>query len=150
MVSVVVGESMRVLTATLCAALIMSGCATGIQHTKDVADLTSKDTLDLCKIALSEPEEAYRIAAAKLAVRRGASLDKCQRLIANDQAIMTGIVVVGAAAAAGAASSGSYGSSYGVAWDRFSNGQWRCRDKASGRFVPDYRCASVPMYDAWP
>ncbi|RWK92114.1 MAG: hypothetical protein EOR52_03075 [Mesorhizobium sp.] len=74
----------------------------------------------------------------------------------------TGIAVAGVAAAAGAAAKnggGGYYSpppqGYGVAWDQFYGANysviWRCRDRATGRFVDDYYCAGTPMIDTtWP
>jgi hypothetical protein len=36
-------------------------------------------------------------------------------------------------------------------WDRFSNGQYRCRDIDNGKFVKDSLCSSMPKDDdRWP
>lgn len=98
---------------------------------------------------------ARREQIANLIVRRGGTAEHCQRLIAYDNAIMTGIAVAGVAVAVGvAASQGGYygGPSYGTAWDQFYNQYyqpiWRCRDRASGRFVDNYHCAGKPMVDS--
>lgn len=103
-------------------------------------------------------EPARREQIARLIIRRGSNAEKCRRLIEADNAIMTGIVVAGAAVAVGAAAANNgYGgyAPYGVAWDQFYDEHyrltWRCRDRATGRFVNDYRCAGKPMVDsAWP
>jgi len=122
-----------------------------------MSDLIDKDTRSLCRIALEDTDQNYRLEAAKLAVRRGADLRKCRSLVAADNSIMTGIVVAGAGIAVGAAAANNgyyYGGynpgGYGAAWDRFPNGQWHCRDRGSGRFLPNYRCSGAPVYDAWP
>ncbi|MET2828906.1 hypothetical protein [Mesorhizobium shangrilense] len=87
------------------------------------------------------------------------------RLIQTDNAVATGIAVAGVAAAAGAAANNGYGGggyyrpppppAYGVAWDQFYGQNyrliWRCRDRATGRFVDDFYCNGMPMIDtAWP
>jgi len=128
-----------------------------------MSDLVDKDTRSLCRIALEDTDQSYRVAAAKLAVRRGADLQKCRSLVAADNSIMTGIAVAGAGIAIGAAAANNgYGggyypstSSYGVAWDQFYNEYyqliWRCRDRSSGRFVDNYYCSGKPMSDStWP
>lgn len=135
---------------------ILSGCATNTTAVQ--RDLTAESTNTLCREWLGNSDEGQRQAAANLLVRRGASLEKCQRLMANDRAIVTGIAIAGAAAAAGAAAHNGYGGgyspNYGTAWDQFYGpygSMWRCRDRATGRFVADYLCAGKPMHDAtWP
>lgn len=136
---------------------VLSGCTTNGQSAK--IDLTSKSTNALCHVVLANPDQATKQQAVDLLVRRGATVEKCQRLITSDNQIMTGIAVAGVAVAAGAAAKNGYGGyyaphSYGAAWDAFYNyGRvaWRCRDRATGRFVPDYMCAGSPMNDyTWP
>lgn len=124
------------------------------------ADLAASNTSSLCHALANSPDEQYRARVAALLVRRGATVERCTRLIHTDNAVATGIAVAGVAAAAGAAAKNSGGGyympqAYGVAWDQFYGQNysliWRCRDKATGRFVDDYYCSSMPMNDAtWP
>ncbi|TPJ52407.1 hypothetical protein [Mesorhizobium sp. B2-6-4] len=73
------------------------------------------------------------------------------------------VVILRLGAAVAVAANNGYGGGYyrppptvyGVAWDQFYdqfyNLTWRCRDKATGRFVDDYYCNGMPMFDsAWP
>jgi hypothetical protein len=130
-------------------AIFLGGCATA--PVTNVANLTDKDTRSLCRIVATDPDQNIRLNAAELLVRRGATVEKCNRLIQADNAIIAGIAVAGAAAAVGvAANNGYYGGGYGAAWDRFPNGQWHCRDRGTGQFLPNYRCSGAPVYDAWP
>lgn len=150
------GYAMNPAPFFLIAALSLTGCTTAPAN----VNLTDQDTRTLCRMVFETTDPARREQIASLIVRRGASAERCQSLVAADNAIMTGIVVAGAAAAAGAAANSGYGggyapSAYGVAWDQFYNEYyqtiWRCRDRATGRFVEDYRCAGKPMVDStWP
>lgn len=120
------------------------------------------NTVTLCHTLASSTDGQYRSRVAALLVKRGATAEKCIRLIQTDNAVATGIAVAGVAAAAGAAAKnggGGYYSpppqGYGVAWDQFYGANysviWRCRDRATGRFVDDYYCAGTPMIDTtWP
>lgn len=152
---------MRSVAIFACAVLCASGCSTnsGIP----VEKLRAQNTTALCQAWANNPDQLYRMEVAKVLAGRGASPEKCYRLVAADNAIMTGIAVAAAGAAVGAAAANSgYGGgyypsvgAYGVAWDQFNNQYyqpiWRCRDRATGQFVDDYRCAGMPMHDAtWP
>ncbi|QPC90021.1 hypothetical protein [Mesorhizobium sp. INR15] len=147
-------------TSILAIVTLLGGC----NSTYSVSDseLTAKSTVTLCHELAVSTDEHYRIRAAALLVKRGATAEKCMRLVQADNAVATGIAVaaVGGAAVAVAANNGGGGyyaprPVYGVAWDQFYgqgyNVIWRCRDKATGRFVDDYYCAGMPMIDtAWP
>ncbi|RCS22696.1 hypothetical protein DUT91_17670 [Phyllobacterium salinisoli] len=143
--------------------MALSGCTTNSAITNK--DLTGKSTNALCRDLATEADHNNRLKIANLLVRRGATVEKCQRLIATDNSIAAGIAVATVAGAAGAAVHNGYGGgyyprhpnygSYGVAWDQFYNQNyqliWRCRDRSTGRFVYDYRCAGQPMFDGtWP
>lgn len=137
------------------AAVLLAGCSTNTTPT--TIDVATLDTLALCR-ALTSTDVAHSARAAEILVKRGATIEKCNRLIAADGAIATGILIAGVGIAAGAAggSGGSYSPPvYGVAWDAFQNqfGQyvWRCRDRATGQFVDDYRCGGLALHDyTWP
>ncbi|MBZ9940148.1 hypothetical protein LB533_03415 [Mesorhizobium sp. BR1-1-13] len=144
------------------AVVFIGGCSTNANVSD--SDLTAQNTTALCHALASSTDEQYRSRIAALLVRRGATAEKCTRLIQTDNAVATGIAVaaVGGAAVAVAANNG-YGGGYyrppptvyGVAWDQFYSQNysviWRCRDRATGRFVDDYYCAAMPMIDsAWP
>lgn len=149
---------MNATNKILCTALLLTGCSTTNQPPSET--LTNYDTRTLCRMVFEANEPARREQIASLIVRRGANAERCRSLIAADNAIMTGIAVAGAAAAVGAAAANNgYGgytpSAYGVAWDQFYDENyrltWRCRDRATGRFVNDYSCSGKPMVDsAWP
>lgn len=144
------------------AAVFIGGCSTSTNISD--SDLTSMNTVTLCHALASSTDEQYRSRAAALLVRRGATAEKCVRLVQTDNAVATGIAVaaVGGAAVAVAANNGSGGgyyrpppTAYGVAWDQFYGQNyalmWRCRDKATGRFVDDFYCNGEPMIDStWP
>lgn len=148
--------SLAASVATAC----ISGCSTNSSVSN--TDLTSMNTVTLCHTLASSTDGQYRSRVAALLVKRGATAEKCIRLIQTDNAVATGIAVAGVAAAAGAAAKnggGGYYSpppqGYGVAWDQFYGANysviWRCRDRATGRFVDDYYCAGTPMIDTtWP
>ena len=149
---------MRAASLLAGAAVCISGCSTtpnGPSH----GDPTSQSTLNLCRTLANSTDQQYRKQVAALLVRRGATVEKCLRLIQNDNSMAAGIAVAGLAAGAAAANNGGgyypSGGSYGVAWDQFYNEFyqtiWRCRERASGQFVPDYSCAGKPMIDpTWP
>lgn len=148
---------MRASVILLCATGIVGGCTTNTTSTEE--DLTSKSTLGLCRILSAHSDQEYRQRAAHLLVRRSASVEKCQKLISSDNTIAASIAVAGAATAADVAAHNGYGGyappAYGVAWDQFYNEYhqliWRCRDRATGRFVYDYSCSGLPMHDGtWP
>lgn len=151
---------MKTSALLLCIAVSLGGCTTNSSNTHK--DPTGESTLNLCRILSTNRDQAYRTEIARLLVRRGASAEKCNRLVAADNALATGIAIGGAAAAAGAVAAnngygggGYYPEVYGVAWDQFYNENyqliWRCRDRATGRFVYDYNCSSKPMNDfTWP
>ncbi|MER8692104.1 hypothetical protein NKI77_07995 [Mesorhizobium opportunistum] len=151
---------MKTLPLLASAALCISGCSTSSSVSN--SDLTAMNTVTLCHALASSTDEQYRSRVAALLVRRGATAEKCTRLIQTDNAVATGIAVaaVGGAAAAVAANNGGGGyyrppPAYGVAWDQFYGQNyalmWRCRDKATGRFVDDYYCNEEPMIDStWP
>lgn len=155
------GNQMRKLLF-LAAALCLGGCTTNSAVSD--GDLTAMNTINLCHALASSSDEPYRTRVAGLLLRRGATAEKCTRLIQTDNAVATGIAVaaVGGAAAAVAANNGYGGGGYyrpspvsGVAWDQFYGQNysviWRCRDKATGQFVDDYYCNSAPMIDStWP
>lgn len=148
---------MQKVVSLLGAALLLAGCTTNQAPLDE--NFAEKDTLTLCRMVFQATDPARREKIAALIIRRGGTAERCQKLIANDQAVWTGIAVAGVAAAAGAAASNggyyapvSYG---GVAWDQFYNQYyqliWRCRDRSTGRFVEDYYCAGKPMVDStWP
>lgn len=141
-------------------AVLVGGCSTNTNVSD--SDLTAQNTTALCHALASSTGEQYRNRVAALLVRRGATAEKCTRLIQTDNAVATGIAVAGVAAAAGAAAKNGGGGYYvprpqvyGVAWDQFYGPNytliWRCRDRATGRFVDDYYCAGMPMIDdTWP
>ncbi|MEQ1955999.1 hypothetical protein [Mesorhizobium sp. CN2-181] len=147
-------------TLLLFAVAISSGCSTTTAPSQ--AQLTSKSTNELCRALVTTNDQVYIQKVVALLVKRGANAEKCKRLIEGDNAVWAGIAVAGVGVAAGAvaANNPGYGGyypnqPYGVAWDAFNNqyGQrvWRCRDRATGRFVSDYNCAGLPMTDyAWP
>ncbi|MFE0014125.1 hypothetical protein ACFWXH_04715 [Mesorhizobium sp. NPDC059054] len=152
---------MKLLPITLAVALSVGGCTTNTAITKQ--NLTAESTLSLCRMLTANYDQAYKAEIVRLLVKRGASAEKCQRLVASDNSVATGVAVagLGAAAAAVAANNGGYGGggyyppSYGVAWDQFYGANytliWRCRDRATGRFVYDGYCGGLPMVDStWP
>ena len=152
---------MRILKVLTGTALFLAGCSTS--PVVSDSDLTAMNTVALCHVLASSTDEQYRSRVAALLVRRGATADKCMRLVQADNAVATGIAVaaVGGAAVAVAANNGGGGyyrpppTAYGVAWDQFYGQSyalmWRCRDRATGRFVDDYYCAGTPMIDStWP
>lgn len=151
---------MRTASIFVFTALYVGGCSTnsGIP----VEKLRAQNTTALCQAWANSPDQAYRMEVAKVLVSRGASPEKCYKLVSADNAIMTGIAVAAAGAAVGVAAANSGGGgyyppagAYGVAWDQFYNQYhqpiWRCRDRATGQFIDDYRCAGMPMHDGtWP
>lgn len=149
---------MRKVALLAGAALCISGCSTNSSVSN--SDLTAMNTVTLCHALAASTDEQYRSRVAALLVRRGATAEKCIRLIQTDNAVATGIAVAGVAAAAGAAANnggGGYYSPqvYGVAWDQFYGPNysltWRCRDRSTGQFVYDYYCNGMPMVDStWP
>lgn len=151
---------MKTSAFLLCAAVSLGGCTTNSSNVHK--DPTGESTLNLCRILATNPDQAYRTEVAKLLVRRGASAEKCTKLVTADNDVATAIAIGGAAAAAGAMAAnngygggGYYPQNYGVAWDQFYNQYyqliWRCRDRATGRFVYDSHCSSKPMNDfTWP
>lgn len=148
---------MKAIVTLLLSGILLSGCSTSSMPSQD--DLANSSTNDLCRIVTGNPDFAYRQKAADLLIKRGATLERCQQLIAADNAMITGIAIAGVAVAAGAAAHNGYGvyqpsPAYGVAWDQFYNNgyvMWRCRDRYSGQFVADYQCAGLPMHDGtWP
>jgi len=152
---------MKKLQVLASAVLLLAGCSTS--PVVSDSDLTAMNTVALCHALASSTDEQYRSRVAALLVRRGATADKCMRLVQADNAMATGIAVaaVGGAAVAVAANNGGGGyyrpppATYGVAWDQFYGQNyalmWRCRDRATGRFVDDYYCAGTPMIDStWP
>jgi len=152
---------MKKLQVLASAVLLLAGCSTS--PVVSDSDLTAMNTVALCHVLASSTDEQYRSRVAALLVRRGATADKCMRLVQADNAMATGIAVaaVGGAAVAVAANNGGGGyyrpppATYGVAWDQFYGQNyalmWRCRDRATGRFVDDYYCAGTPMIDStWP
>ncbi|TPL51529.1 hypothetical protein [Mesorhizobium sp. B2-4-6] len=141
------------------ASVFIGGCSTNINVSD--SDLTAQNTINLCRALATSTDDKYRSRVAALLTRRGATAEKCIRLIQTDNAVATGIAVAGVAAAAGAAAKNGGGGyyvprpQYGVAWDQFYgpnyNLIWRCRDMATGQFVYDYYCAGMPMIDStWP
>lgn len=152
---------MKNLAVVASAALFISGCSTSPVVSE--SDLTAMNTIALCHALASSPDEQYRSRVAALLVRRGATAEKCTRLVQADNAVASGIAIaaVGGAAVAVAANNGGGGyyvprpQAYGVAWDQFYGQNysaiWRCRDRSTGRFVEDGYCAGLPMVDsAWP
>ncbi|RVC68049.1 MAG: hypothetical protein EOS81_04625 [Mesorhizobium sp.] len=141
-------------------ALFLAGCSTSTNISD--SQLAALDTNALCHALASSRDEQYRNRVGALLVRRGATAEKCLRLIQTDNAVATGIAVGGLAVAAGAAAKNGGGGyyvprpqAYGVAWDQFYGPNyvliWRCRDMATGQFVYDYYCAGKPMIDStWP
>lgn len=156
------GNQMKNSLVLVGVGLCLSGCSTAPIATG--IDLTAMNTVTLCRTLATNTDVQYRSRVAALLTRRGATADKCMRLVQADNAVATGIAVaaVGGAAVAVAANNGYGGgyyrpppTAYGVAWDRFY-GQgysliWRCRDMATGQFVYDAYCAGMPMIDnTWP
>jgi len=141
-------------------AVLTGGCSTST--TVSDSELTAQNTTALCHALAASTDEQYRRRVATLLVRRGATAEKCTRLVQTDNAVATGIAVAGVAAAAGAAAKNGGGGYYvprpqvyAVAWDRFYGPNysviWRCRDMSTGQFVYDYYCAGTPMIDStWP
>lgn len=155
-----VGNKMRVAALLVGIAISIAGCTTSSPVQKDPH---GESTLNLCRILTVSTDQDYRNQVARLLVKRGASLEKCQKLIDADRKLATAIAVTGVAVAAGVAAS-EYGGSggyypstgaYGVAWDQFYdqyyNLVWRCRDKATGQFTYDAACSGKSMVDTtWP
>lgn len=152
---------MKKLQVLAGAVLFLAGCSS--TPIVSDSDLTAMNTVALCHVLASSTDEEYRSRVAGLLVRRGATADKCMRLVQTDNAVVTGIAVaaVGGAAVAVAANNGGGGyyrpqpRAYGVAWDQFYGQHyalmWRCRDKATGRFVDDFYCNGAPLIDStWP
>lgn len=153
---------MRATEFIVGATLFASGC-TSAPNVSD-GELAAQNTTALCHALANSTDEQYRSRVAALLIRRGATAEKCIRLVQTDNAVAAGIAVaaVGGAAAAVAANNGGGGyyvpprpQVYGVAWDQFYGSNysviWRCRDMATGRFVYDYYCAGKPMVDTtWP
>lgn len=152
---------MKICALIASAVLCISGCSTS--PVLSDSDLTAMNTVALCHVVATSTDEQYRSRVAALLVRRGATAEKCFRLVQADNAVATGIAVaaVGGAAVAVAANNGGGGyyaprpQVYGVAWDQFYGANysviWRCRDRSTGRFVDDGYCAGMPMVDsAWP
>ncbi|WP_376702517.1 hypothetical protein RQ479_21230 [Mesorhizobium sp. ISC25] len=143
------------------AVLSISGCST--RPAVSDGDLTAMNTVTLCHVLVSSTDEQYRSRVAALLVRRGATAEKCVRLVQADNAVATGIAVAAVGGAAVGVAANGYGGGgyyrpppvYGVAWDQFYGQNysviWRCRDRSTGRFVDDGYCAGMPMVDsAWP
>ena len=152
---------MKIAPTAVCVALLAAGC-TSTTSTYSMKDPHDESTLKLCRVWSSTTDQSYRNRVAQILVKRGASVEKCQRLISSDDSTATTIAIATAAAAGGIAAANSgyggggyYSGGYGVAWDQFYNQNyqliWRCRDKASGRFVNDYQCGGEAMVDTtWP
>lgn len=150
---------MKLRALALFAVAITSGCSTTAAPTSQ-ADLTSQSTNALCRALVTSSDQAYIQRVVALLKKRGATAEKCQRLVAGDNAVWAGIAVAGVGIAAGAVAANNPGyipnQPYGgSAWDAFYSqyGQimWRCRDRATGRFVADYNCAGLPVNDyTWP
>jgi len=148
---------MKFATFAVIAALFVGGCTTGSNTAQ--RDPRSESTNSLCQAWANSTDQAYRQRVVAVLQSRGASAEKCSRLIKGDNAIITGIAIAGVGVAAGAAASngggGYYPSAYGVAWDQFYDQYyrltWRCPDRATGQFVDDYRCSGKAMVDStWP
>ncbi|WP_144222525.1 hypothetical protein [Mesorhizobium amorphae] len=91
---------MKYLPIILAVALSLGGCTTNTAITKQ--DLTSESTLSLCRMLTANYDQAYRVEIVRLLVRRGASAEKCQKLVASDNSVATGVAVAGIGAAAAA------------------------------------------------
>ncbi|TPN15906.1 hypothetical protein FKO01_38785 [Mesorhizobium sp. B2-3-3] len=150
---------MKTVAVIVSWAIFLAGCSTSTNISD--GQLAALNTNALCHALASSTDEQYRSRVAALLVRRGATAEKCIRLIQTDNAVATGIAVGGLAVAAGAAAKNGGGGyytpppAYSVAWDQFYGPNyslmWRCRDMATGRFVYDYYCAGMPMIDnTWP
>src|SRR5881227_119995 len=122
---------MKAVTFLAGVAVLTGGCSTST--TVSVSELTAQNTTALCHALAASTDEQYRRRVATLLVRRGATAEKCTRLVQTDNA------VAGVAAAAGAAAKNGGGGYYvprpqvyAVAWDRFYGPNysviWRCRD----------------------
>jgi hypothetical protein len=151
---------MRATSLLVSTLICISGCTTSTTR-PSYSDPRAESTLILCRRLANSADQQYRNQIAQVLVRRGATVEKCLRLINSDNSIAAGIAVAGVAVAAGAAASNSGGGyysgtgSYGVAWDQFYNEYyqliWRCRDRATGQFVYDYNCSGKSMVDTtWP
>lgn len=153
------GIAMRVVLRSALVAASVSACST-TNSGYVPPNPADQSTLQLCRVAKTHSNEAYRRVAINILIKRGATVEKCERLVASDNAIATGIAIGGAAAAAGVAAHNNGGGGYrpqpyGVAWDQFYNENyqliWRCRDRTNGQFVDDYYCSSMAMVDStWP
>lgn len=152
------GASVKRTAFLLATALAVGGCTTTGPSRGDPRELS---TLQLCHALASGSDQQFRNQVAQVLVRRGATAEKCQRLIANDKSIATGIAVAGVAVAAGAAAAnngygggGYYGGGYDYdyAWDYLpGNGQWACRGKQTGHFAYPSHCQLDPVNDfTWP
>ncbi|RWE84213.1 MAG: hypothetical protein EOS63_03575 [Mesorhizobium sp.] len=151
---------MKVKAFLVGAAVLIGACSTNTNVSD--GELTAQNTTALCHALAGSADEQYRNRVAALLVRRGATAERCTRLIQTDNAVATGIAVAGVAAAAGAAAKNGGGGYYvprpqiyGAAWDQFYGPNyaliWRCRDMATGQFVYDYYCAGMPMIEStWP
>jgi hypothetical protein len=100
---------MKKLQVLASAALFLAGCSTS--PVVSDTDLTGMNTVALCHVLASSTDKQYRTRVAALLVRRGATADKCMRLVQADNAVATGIAVaaVGGAAVAVAANNGAAG-----------------------------------------
>lgn len=142
------------------AALCLAGCATSptsFYQNPDAESVTS-----LCRALAEYTDPRFRNDVALELITRGVTTaDECRRRVNVENAVITGVVIAGAAVAIGvAANNGGFGGggytgygSYGVAWDQFYDQYygltWRCRDKATGRFVYDYQCSHLARHDHW-
>lgn len=74
---------MKRLQALASTALFLAGCST--TPVVSDGDLTAMNTVALCH-TLASTDEQYRSRVAALLVRRGATADKCMRLVEADNA----------------------------------------------------------------
>lgn len=152
----------QVTTIVVALALAVGGCAT--TPTGFYKNPKDEGTVSLCR-ALSESTDAqFRMdVAAELTSRGVTTAAECQKRVNVENAVIAGIAIAATAVAVGAAANnGGFGGrsypgsgAYGVAWDQFYNEYykpiWRCRDRSTGRFVPDYRCGGkVKLDSTWP
>lgn len=148
---------MRQTLALVIIVSLATGCATGSKSF--YANPSKPDTTSLCRAYFETKDSNYQFDLIDELERRGLDHEKCRKRVnlQNAVVITAAAVAVGAAAVAVSRSGGGYASPayHGAAWDGFRNQYgawiWRCRDRATGQFVYNYRCNGIPVNDnTWP
>lgn len=150
---------MKNLVAYVAMASLLAGCAT--TQERFYADPSSANDTSLCRALNESSDPTFKRDLANELAARNVTAEDCEGKITTQNVAVAGIAVFGAAlaiaAAGGTGGRGYYTppTTYGVAWDQFYNQYyqliWRCRDRASGRFVDDWRCSGKLRADTtWP